>query len=494
MTNNTALAVQLEKSISTFLAAHSFQGQAPHISPTHLLLALSGGVDSMVLLHTLAALSSRLPFTLSAMHIHHGLSPNADEWLTLCERVCRELGVPFYAEKVHVDLKSGQGVEATAREARYQALECLRQQLNAHAIITAHHVQDQSETLLLQLVRGAGVKGLSAMSTWDADRKLLRPLLQVSKADILQHAQAARYVWVEDESNTDISYDRNFMRQTVMPVMRERYPQLDTAVARSASHMADAQSLLDILASQDVAACDVREEWLGQSVDIQRLRALGDVRAKNMLRYWFQQLDLRMPNTEQLQDYWQQLSTVKPHRYLHLALQGNSSKRLAYLHHYQQRIYCVGKPTALPKTPLVWQGGASQIWGDWQVQFRVSKGRGIALASLGVNPAAITLHKRYGHPVPLAEGIELLLLPRAGGETLQPDPKRPRRELKVIFQMLAVPPWQRAFYPLVHVVSSQAAPSQTLVSLASLAVDADWRPGRNAYGLEIALTPLQTNS
>jgi tRNA(Ile)-lysidine synthase len=488
VTNNAASVVsaKLEKSIASFLVA-----QKNLTSPSHLLLALSGGVDSIVLLHRLAKLSAELQFTLSAMHIHHGLSPHADDWLNLCERVCKEIGVPFYAEKVHVDSRSGLGIEATAREARYEALEQQRQKLAAHAIVTAHHLQDQSETLLLQLVRGAGVKGLSAMSEWDADRHLLRPLLQVKKADILELAHELQCQWVEDESNTDTSYDRNFMRQTAMPVLRERYPQLDSALSRSAHHMAEAQILLDTLASQDISACDVREEWLGQSVDIQRLRLLGDVRAKNMLRYWFQQFDLRMPNTEQLQDYWQQLSTVKPHRYLHLPLHGQAGRGLAYLHHYQQRLYCVGKPSALPKTPLVWQGGKNQIWGDWQVHFKVSKGRGIALARLGVNPAAITLHRRYGQVLPKFENLELMLLPRSGGETLQPEAKRPRRELKVIFQMLAIPPWQRAFYPVVHVSSSESD-SPTLVSLTSLAVDAAWQPGRNAYGLEITLQPLPT--
>jgi tRNA(Ile)-lysidine synthase len=484
--NNLELHTQLEKVVTTFLAAKAVSPS----KPVHLLLALSGGVDSIVLLHELKTLSSQLPFSLSAMHVHHGLSPNADDWLTLCERTCVEENIPFHAEKVNVDLNSGLGVEATAREARYQALERVRQDISADAIVTAHHMQDQSETILLQLVRGAGVKGLAAMAAWDEGRHLLRPLLHVSKADILQHASNLQCQWVEDKSNTDISYDRNFMRQSVMPVMRERYPQLDNALLRAASHMAEAQSLLDILASQDMSACDVRSEWLGQSVDIQRLHSLGDVRAKNMLRYWFQQLNLRMPNTEQLHNYWQQLSTVKPHRYLHLPLHEQCGSQLAYLHHYQQRLYCVRKPSALPSTPLVWNGEKSQVWGEWQVEFKVSKGKGIALARLGVSPAAITLNKRYGQTILLADGIELTLSSRTGGEQLQPDAKRPRRELKVIFQMLGVPPWQRAFYPLVHAISAQASVSQTLVSLASLAVDAAWQPGRNAYGLEISLHPL----
>lgn len=477
----------LENVLATFLRGQNAVSPSP--SP-HLLLALSGGVDSVVLLHALVLLRTQLPFTLSAMHVHHGLSPNADSWLHLCERLCLERNVPFYSEKVHVSAQSGLGIEAAARDARYQALERVRQQHSASAILTAHHMQDQAETLLLQLMRGAGVKGLSAMGQWDIGRHLLRPLLTVSKDELLQYASEQQLTWVEDESNTDVSYDRNFMRQKVMPVMRERYPQLDNALLRSATHLAEAQSLLDTLAYQDLQACDVRGEWLGQSLDISRLYVLGEVRAKNLLRFWFQQLNLRMPNSEQFQDYWQQLSSVKPHRYLHLPLQGQTQHHKAYLHHYQQRLYCVGKPAALPQTPLIWQGHQSQVWGEWQVQFKVSKARGIALARLGISPAAITLNKRYGQPIPLPEGIELLLMPRGGGEALQPDAKRPRRELKVIFQMLAVPPWQRAFYPVVQVKTTQPVSSQSLVALAGLAVDHTWRPGRNAYGLEIFLTPL----
>jgi len=482
-----SLLPQLENVIKTFLAGA--ENAASHSQPPHLLLALSGGVDSIVLLHTLSQLSSSLSFSLSAMHVHHGLSPHADAWLQMCEQLCGEHNIPFYSEKVHVDLQSGLGVEATARDARYQALERVRQQLAADAIVTAHHMQDQAETLLLQLVRGAGVKGLSAMGHWDAERYLLRPLLAVPKAELLQYATTQQLKWVDDESNTDISYDRNFMRQKAMPVLRERYPQLDSALLRSASHLADAQLLLDTLAQQDLLQCDVREEWLGQSIAIPHLHSLGDVRAKNLLRFWFQQRQLRMPNTEQLQDYWKQLSSVKPHRYLHLPLQGQAADHRAYLHHYQQRLYCVAKPAALPQTPLVWQGHQTQTWGDWQVQFKVSKGRGIALARLGISPAAITLNKRYGQPIPLPDGMTLLITPRAGGEALQPDAKRPRRELKVIFQMLGIPPWQRAFYPVVQVATTQPTASQTLVALAALAVDEAWRPGRNAYGLEVFLTP-----
>lgn len=458
-------------------------------APSHLLLALSGGIDSMVLLHALQQLSQRLPFTLSAMHVHHGLSPNADRWLQVCQQTCIEGGVPFYVEKIHVDQHSGQGIEAAARAGRYRELEQTRNRINATAIVTAHHAQDQAETLLLQLVRGAGTKGLSAMPDRDDKRKLWRPMLGISKADIHAYAELHALQWVEDESNADLSYDRNYMRQQVMPEMRARYPQLDQSLGRSALHLAEAQQLLHDLAQQDLHACDLRPEWQGQSIDISKVQALGDVRARNLLRGWFDTLGLRMPNSEQLQDYWQQLATVRPHRYLHLPLQGAVGSHVAYLHHYQGRLYCVSKPPALPDSPLVWLGGPSQRWGDWQVDFKVVKGRGIALAKLGISPAAITLHRRYKEPLPMPQHMQMLLQARAGGETLQPDAKRPRRELKVIFQMLGTPPWQRAFYPLIS-VQSASADSRELVALSPDIVDAAWATGRNAYGLVISLHPM----
>lgn len=446
----------------------------------------------MVLLHALVQLRHARPLSLHAAHIHHGLSSQADAWQAHCAAVCSALDVPFTTVNVRVDLDSGAGVEAAAREARYAALQSLRDSLQADWIVTAHHEQDQAETLLLQLLRGAGLRGLSAMSALDTARQLLRPLLSVSKERLIDYAQQHQLQWVEDESNLDTRFERNFLRQQAMPLLRQRYPHLDHSLTRSSQHIADAQALLTVLANQDLAQCDVREEWLGQSLHMPALLALGEVRAKNLLRAWFQQRQLHMPSTVRLEEYWQQLSKVKPHRYLHLPLTGATPAHRAYLHHYQQRLYCVTQPTALPAEPLYWNGASSQRWGDWQLHFSVQKGKGIALARLGVSPAAITLHRRYGQPLALAEGVQLKLHTRAGGESLQPDAKRPRRELKVLFQQAAVPPWQRAYYPLVSVEIADQNPHVSLVALVNLAVDAFWQPGRNAYGLVIHISPAST--
>lgn len=445
----------------------------------------------MTLLHVLQQLSRQLPFTLSAVHVHHGLSPQADQWLSHCTQVCAAYAVPFYHEHVQVDRQSGLGIEAAAREVRYQALARWRTQLSATVIVTAHHVQDQAETLLLQLVRGAGVKGLSAMASLDDSRHLWRPLLSCTKAEIQDYASAYQLQWVEDESNQDTRYDRNFVRQQLMPVLRTRYPQSDESIARSASHMAEAQNLLQALAVQDMAACDLRSEWMGASLDIRLLQALGDIRAKNLLRGWCETLGLRMPNSEQLQDYWQQLLAVKPHRYLHLPLHGQAATHKAYWHHYQGRLYCVAKPQALPDTPLVWQGERQQSWGGWLVDFQVVKGRGLSLARLGISPAAITLYRRYQQSLHMPANTQLLVHARTGGEQLQPDARRPRRELKVIFQMQSIPPWQRVYQALLSVMqSSEDGSHTTLVGLAPATIDATWQTGRNAYGLVISLSPL----
>ena len=442
-----------------------------------------------MLLHALQQIAVHEGWQLSAMHVHHGLSVHADDWLSFCAAYCHALHVPFYCQQVAVDAQSGQGLEASARAVRYAALAAVQQELGADLLVTAHHVQDQAETLLLQLLRGAGVKGLSAMGVFDAERRLLRPMLHISKSEISEYAHAHALRWVEDDSNSDTRFERNFIRAQVMPVLRDRYPHVDTALSRSANHLADAQQLLDVLALQDLELCGLQEEWLGQSIALQPFYALGEVRGKNLLRGWFQQLQLMMPSCVQLAEYWQQLSAVKPHGYLHLPLQGSNRQHMAYVHHYQGRLYCVSKPAALPDTPLVWQGGDSQRWGEWQLTFKLVKGKGIALARLGISPADITLHLRYGKPFTLSAQTKLLIHARAGGESVQPDAHRPRRELKVIFQMLGIPPWQRAFYPLASVVINDNTPA--LVGLLPLSIAHAWRPGRNAYGLVVSFSPAK---
>ncbi|HCC7937922.1 TPA: tRNA lysidine(34) synthetase TilS, partial [Klebsiella pneumoniae] len=208
-----------------------------------LLVAFSGGLDSTVLLHQLVLLREQDPsLTLRAVHVHHGLSAHADDWVAHCRQICQQWQVPLVVHRVTL-ARGGLGVEAHARAARYQAFQ---DTLNAgEVLVTAQHQDDQCETLLLALKRGSGPTGLSAMapSSAFAGSRLLRPLLNETRESLRQWALAHQLSWIEDESNQDDTYDRNFLRLRVIPVLRERWPHFSEAVARSASLCAEQEQL-----------------------------------------------------------------------------------------------------------------------------------------------------------------------------------------------------------------------------------------------------------
>ena len=262
-------------------------------------VALSGGLDSTVLLHLLANLARReaLP-PLSAIHIHHGLQTAADAWPAHCRELCAALSVPLQVE--HVQVAPGASLEQAAREARYAAFAA---RLGVdEVLLTAQHRDDQAETLLFRLLRGAGVQGLSAMpaSRPLGTGQLVRPLLNCSRDELLAYAREHGLAWVEDPSNTDERFSRNYLRRQVMPALLRRWPQASANIARSAAHLSEAGQLLDELAQQDVAAAEVPGEfaWLGlPSLALPALRGLSEPRQRNALRYWLRPLTA-MPGSE----------------------------------------------------------------------------------------------------------------------------------------------------------------------------------------------------
>lgn len=262
-------------------------------------VALSGGLDSTVLLHLLASLAQReaLP-PLSAMHIHHGLQAAADAWPAHCRELCAALSVPLQVE--YVQVAAGASLEQAARDARYAAFAA---RLGAgEVLLTAQHRDDQAETLLFRLLRGAGVQGLSAMPASRAlgAGRLVRPLLNCSRDELLAYAREHGLAWVEDPSNTDERFSRNYLRRQVMPALLRRWPLASANMARSAAHLSEAGQLLDELAQQDVAAAGVPGEfaWLGlPSLALPALRHLSEPRQRNALRYWLRPLTA-MPDSE----------------------------------------------------------------------------------------------------------------------------------------------------------------------------------------------------
>ncbi len=403
------LAVHLQK----FLATHLKSNQS-------LLLALSGGLDSCVLLHALNALKlASSSFDLHVMHVHHGLSANADQWSSFCSELCQKNNIPLQIEHVHVDKNAGMGIEAAARQQRYEALFAYKIDSNTpDFIVTAHHQDDQAETLLLQLFRGAGVKGLSAMASLDQSKRLLRPLLDIPRAVLHEYALKYQLKWCEDESNHDTHYERNFVRHDVLPMLATRTPAIGSVLARTATHFAEAQELLNTLAS-----IDAQPLLKDNSLCLQGLATLDIARVKNVLRWWFSHNQLAMPSADQLGEIVNQLFNAKPDANLCIVLQHLTLRR------YQQRAYLCQERSNHP-FDLVWQGEPILPLPDGgHLEFRRVTGAGLAV-KLGMS--------------------KLRISNRDGGERFKPNALRPTRTLKHLLQEANVPPWQRVHLPLIY--------------------------------------------
>lgn len=264
-------------------------------------IAFSGGLDSTVLLHLLAHLAKteNLP-ALSALHIHHGLQAAADAWPEHCQSVCDALGVPLHV--VRVQVQRGASLERAARDARYGAFVDATQVDDV--LLTAQHQDDQAETLLFRLLRGAGVRGLSGMPNQRPVGRglLVRPLLAVTRAELEAYATENHLNWIEDPSNQDRQFSRNYLRHQVFPVLTERWPQAMASMARSASHLNEAQALLNELAQIDLAEANTVSDfaWLGvPSLELAALAKLSAARQRNALSHWLTALT-RLPDS----DHW----------------------------------------------------------------------------------------------------------------------------------------------------------------------------------------------
>ncbi|MCB5190004.1 tRNA lysidine(34) synthetase TilS [Methylobacillus arboreus] len=433
----------LVRRTDNFLSSHIKPGQ-------RLLVAFSGGLDSRVLLQLLAEARSSHSFVLEAMHVHHGLSPNADAWAEFCADECRRLDVPFHCERVDVDTQSGLGIEASARQARYAAL--LSRQ--ADHVVLAHHQDDQAETLLLQLLRGAGAKGLAGMATLDRGRCLLRPLMDASRAELEAFARQAGLNWIEDESNLDTAYDRNFCRHQVFPLIEQRFPAAKSTFARSATHIAEALGLLDELAVLDAAAVVVAGR-----LNVATLGKLSDTRARNLLRWWLAAYGLPMPGQPRLQEMLQQL--------LHAgdkAMVKVQAHEATYVRRYQGWA-CLSLEWPIPEPgSLSWQGESELLLpNNGHLFFERKTGAGLALARI--------------------QGRGFNIRYRSGGERFKPDAKRPTRTLKQLSQEASLAPWLRERLPLLYL-------EEELVLVPGLGVASHWKAQAGEEGVLAEWQPL----
>lgn len=399
--------------------------QLKQITAQGCLIALSGGLDSTALLSLLAKHRKNQPhFNLRAIHIHHGLSPNADSWVQHCQALCEKFNVPLIIERVQVD--KTQGIEAGAREARYHAI---RQHLQLNeCLATAHHLNDQTETFFLALKRGSGLQGLGAMQSQSElfGMKIFRPLLNFSREQLAQYVQAENLPWIHDESNDDNHYDRNFLRNQILPELRERWAHIDQAVQRSAQHCFEQQQLIDELLQETF------QEHSPTTEEFQLHHFTQYSRAKQtaLLRMWLAQNQCEMPSKRQLEQIIQDVILSKEDAQPQFQLGEKVIRR------YQSCLYltpnfsdlngiCIKMNQSHLVLPdnlglLDLQRSEQHFTFSWQQH------------SVELPVTNLPIQIRFGY-----------------SGKIKHHPKRPREDIKKIWQSLAVPPWQRSRIPLI---------------------------------------------
>jgi tRNA(Ile)-lysidine synthase len=422
-----------------------------------LVLCLSGGLDSVVLLEVLRRLARPLAFKLACVHVNHGISPNASRWAAFCARKCNRLDVPLDLRQVDVAPYLAEGLEAAARRARYQVYA--RQK--ADFIVLAQHLDDQAETLLLQLLRGAGVKGGAAMplvrqqgrgkSTKGArPPAILRPMLALPRVQIAAYARARRLNWVEDESNADIGYDRNFLRHQVLPVIARAFPAYRATLARAAKHLAEASQILDGLAE-----ADAKLAVTGNKLALAELKRIGVARTKNLLRWLLLQQGDAAPEANRLEEALRQLFQARDDAAVRVALGACELRRYDG---YAHLLHSLAKVPA--KLRRDW--GGQRLWTLPELggilRFVRGPGAGLDCALIGERGLSVSL--------------------RQGGEKLRLQPGGSTRSLKNLLQEARVPPWERERLPLIYC-------GDKLVAVPGLGVASGWQAGAGNTGWTI---------
>lgn len=382
-------------------------------------VALSGGLDSSVLLQALAAVRPELPGELRAVHVNHGLNPQAGEWQRHCETLCASLGVPLECRAIRVEQRAGESLEAVARERRYAAFRALL--APGDLLLLAQHQDDQLETFLLQALRGAGVRGLAAMpeEAQVDGLHLVRPLLGYSRDELEAWARATGLAWVEDSSNADRGFDRNYLRHEVLPRLKARWLGAGETVSRSARLCAEADGLLQELAAEDAVRYTV-----GETLPLRALHELSAPRVRNLLRHWLKARQLPLPPAHKLDEILHQAG-AKADRNPCVDWEGAEVRR------YRQRLYAQHPLAAAPMGFSLKPGMTREL--------------GAGLGALRLVPAL-----GEGLRATLCGPLGLAVDFRQGGESCTPLGRSHERPLKKWLQELHVVPWLRDRLPLLH--------------------------------------------
>ncbi|NQY26562.1 MAG: tRNA lysidine(34) synthetase TilS [Piscirickettsiaceae bacterium] len=384
-------------------------------------IAYSGGVDSHVLLHILANNPNPKLKNCIAIHIDHGLNPDSRQWTQHCAAIAEQLNVDFCNIKIDVQNIKELGMEAAARQARYHAFQNTLTQ--DEVLLTAQHQNDQAETLLLQLLRGAGPKGLSAMAMQSqmGQMQLLRPLLSVSQADIVAYAKQYQLQWIEDPSNLETQWNRNYIRHTIWPIIEQRWPSAAITISRSAAHCAEASELMADLAQQDLASLNI--QYNDSKIAISPLLTLSPARLRNALRYIIEWKQLPLPSTICLQKIIDDVCLAKQDSVPIVSWTGVEVRR------YHDALYFM--------LPLAEHDGAERLSCNNTNELALQNQQVMSWQSApqGINQQLISsgLTIRY----------------RQGGEKIKPQGHAHHKTLKHLFQQWNIPTWQRERIPLI---------------------------------------------
>lgn len=414
-----------------------------------ILVGLSGGMDSIFLLTLLTEqVDCKL---IQAVHINHGLSDNADQWQQFAQDYCHQLGVDFYAEKIQL-VATGEGIEAAARKARYGVFA--RRLKNKGLLFLAHHADDQVETVLYRLLRGSGVKGLAGMpeSRPLGAGQLIRPLLAYSKETIQREAVDRDLKWIEDESNLDDRFDRNYIRNHIVPVVAKRWPDYPQRVMNSAGLCDQAEKLSKDLALEDLTDLDGLKERAGWSISIDSLAELSVLRQKNLLRYWSEINNLTAPSSKIINEILSSVVSARQDASPEIVWQSQCWAR------FQNRLYLLihSHRQIQQDSSISWDMQDELLLADGsQLTVKLSKGKGLVVST-------DSIEVRY----------------RQGGERCKPEGRAHSSSLKKMLLEYQLPPWLRDRVPLFYIQNE-------LVAVGDLWVCEGWRAKPDETGIEL---------
>jgi len=392
-------------------------------------IACSGGLDSCVLLHLVSRLQDRLAGKLAVLHVNHGISEHAGEWADFVSSMCRETGLDLILEEIRDSCPKGESLEAWARHKRYGLFE---QRIDSNEVLfTAHHQDDQAETLLLQLLRGSGPRGLAAMPElkcfgqgWHA-----RPLLDFSRQQLKDYGIENNLQWMEDHSNHAITQDRNYLRNMAIPVLGKRWLNMAETLSRAASHQAETLQLQEDLASIDL---DMVVQDKGNMLNTDRLALLSMARQKNLIRYWLRKLHFTVPDTIKLGHIIKDVVLSRQDALPCVCWGGVETRR------YRNLLYAM-KPLASHDADIVVKWNMDQVCKLTEGELSATRGRGNGIKSDSCPDNMVEI--RY----------------RKGGEKIKPTGSQYHAALKKLLQKAAVLPWYRDRIPLLYINDQLAA-------------------------------------